>query len=116
MITFVMPDTVSKLSAEQQEEIRQVLIKSNLLTTSGEQNSLTEENMPDMHKAALNALGIENFASLGPNFGCIAARIAETAAVAACASVPGGPSVIAACIATAHEVANAPAPASGTGS
>ena len=63
MSTFVMPDTVSKLSSEQQEEIRQILIKSNLLTASGEQNSLTEENMPDMHKAALNALGVENFAS-----------------------------------------------------
>ena len=116
MSTFVMPDTVSNLSAEQQAEIRQVLIKSNLLTASGEQNNLTAENMPDKHKAALKALGVENFASFGPNFGCIAARIAETAAVAACASVPGGPSVIAACIATAHEVANAPAPASGTGS
>jgi hypothetical protein len=115
MSTFVMPNTVSKLSSEQQEEIRQILIKSNLLTTSGEQNSLTEENMPDNHKAALNALGV-NFASFGPNFGCIAARMAETAAVAACASVPGGPSVIAACIATAHEVANSPAPASGMGS
>ena len=107
MPSFVMPNQVTALPAEQQEAIRQVLIKNNLLTSSGELEKLTAANMPEKHKAALAAMGVENASFLGiPNAGCIAARIGEAAAIAACALVPGGQIAIAACIAVAHEAAN----------
>jgi hypothetical protein len=112
MAKFVMPAEARALSAEQQKAIRLVLVKAGLLTESGETTTLTVANMPQQHKTALNAslraMGVQEDIDLfGINLGCIAARVAEAAAVAACAIVPGGQIVIAACIAAAHEAANA---------
>jgi len=82
MATFVMPNEVTALPAEQQEAIRQVLIKAGLLTASGERTNLTAEDIPEKQKAALraslSAMGLEeNIALFGINLKCIAARVAE---------------------------------------
>ena len=59
MASFVMPDQVTALPAEQQEAIRKVLIECHLITEAGELANLTAENMPEKYKAALDAFGIE---------------------------------------------------------
>ena len=113
--TFVFPEQVTVLPTDQQEAIRKVLIKSNLITEAGQVTKFTEDSISKKHKDALNtainSIGIKqdqkSFNTLGFfNPGCLAARIAEGVAVAACASVPGGQLAIAACIAAAHEAAN----------
>jgi len=110
---FQMPEEVTKLSEEQQEAIFRTLVKVGLLTESGEPTDFSIDKMPERNKAALtaalDALGLEydsNLITMGWNWKCIAARVAEAAAVAACASVPGGQLAIAACIAAAHAIAD----------
>ena len=113
MSNFVMPDQVTSLPVEQQKAVHQVLADAGLLTGSGEQMKLNAANMPEKHKTALNAslksMGVEeNLSLFGGGLGCIAARLAEVAAVAACSTLaPSGPIVVAACVAAAHAVADA---------
>jgi hypothetical protein len=113
MTKFQMPEQVTKLSKEQQDAIFRTLVTVGLLTDTGELTDFSVDKMPDRNKkaltAALDALGLEHgsdLSTMGWNWKCIAARVAEAAAVAACASVPGGQIAVAACIAGAHEIAN----------
>lgn len=106
MAKFVMTKEITDLPTEQQEKIRNVLVKSGLLNEAGEVNdykNISQENK-DIVIKALNETGVKQDL-LGNPFVCAAARVAEAAAVIACGSV-GGPILVAACIATAHEVAN----------
>jgi hypothetical protein len=114
MSKFVMPE-ITALPDEQQKAIFQVLIKSGLLTESGEPTNLTIDNMPGHHKTFLDEslktigkgeLTQKTVESFGIDFKCIAARVAEAAAIAACALVPGGQIVIGVCVAAAHALAD----------
>lgn len=108
--TFNYPDSYMKLPVEQQKAISKVLIENKLLTSTGQ--VIREKNLTPKSKESIeqviSSMGIEKTPVIRPEsfFGCAAARIAEAAAVAACATVPGGQVVIAVCIATAHEAAN----------
>jgi hypothetical protein len=105
MPKFAMPAEVTALPAEQQEAIRNVLIQKHLLTADGQVAKFGAGNLPEEHP--IQALGFgPNFGFLGGGFGCIAARIAEGAAIAACATIPGGQIAIAACVAVAHAAAD----------
>lgn len=111
---FMFSEQFIKLPNEQQESIKKVLIASNLMTKEGNVKNFTESDIPKKDREILNKavkdIGIaktqNTFNSQIFNSGCIAARAAEIAAVAACASVPGGQVIVAVCIATAHEIAN----------
>jgi len=107
-----MPKDVVALPGTQQEAIRQVLVKTGLLTEAGEPTNYTRDDIPEQYaaglKASLQAIGVDqNLELFGFGLGCAVARVAEAAAVAACVSVPGGQIAVAACIAAAHEAANA---------
>ncbi len=111
MAKYTFAKEVLALPHEQQKAIQNVLIKTGLLNSAGESTDLSVDKMSEKHKEALqtslSSLGVEHDLSMPSiNWKCAAARVAEAAAVAACASVPGGQIAIAACIAAAHELAN----------
>jgi hypothetical protein len=91
------------------------MVDAGLMTGTGEAADLSNANIPDAHKTAVNAaltsFGVPHDVdkliglNFGINFGCIAARIGEAAAVAACATT-GNPIVVAACAAAAHALAD----------
>ena len=101
MSKFEMPSEVTALSHEQQTAIKKVLVDTGLLTSDGDLADFSEDRLTNDQRLMLT----EKMQVMGMK--CALARIAEAAAVAACALIPGGgPIAIAACAAAAHEVAN----------
>jgi hypothetical protein len=114
MSKFVMPKEVTGLPKDQQETISDVMVKSGLLTASGEPAaSSSDSQIPDQHKAILSAtltsMNMEEkaFSDIDWNrLKCPAARIGEAVAVVACTLIPGGPAAVVACQGVAHTLAN----------
>lgn len=121
MSNISMPQGFDALNDDSKNAIRKIMVEKGLHTHDGKRPSTKAADLPEPHQKALKA----GFAAMGenfldfpniplpniplpqlPNLGCVAARIAEAAAVAACATIPGGQIAIAVCVAAAHEAAN----------